>query len=80
MSFNPNELHLEALTVDEAKATALGMLKATKMKASKLSHLIRDVQKAPTSREVQRIMWNTMLSGTGFGITDSSWQKLHKTI
>lgn len=75
------ELHLESLPLAEAKIKAKGMLDLikAKTKASKIINLQRDIDKAPTSREVQRIMWNTFLSGTGFGIGTSDWQKLHKS-
>ena len=77
---NHLELHLEELPLVEAKAKAVEMLTALKAKRSKIGNLLRDIEKAPTSREVQRIMWNTYLSGTGYGISTSAWQKLHKSV
>lgn len=75
---NAEQLHLESLPLAQAQAQAISILQQTKTKQAKVNNLIRDVQRARTSREVQRIMWNTLLAGTGFGTVDSSWQKFHK--
>lgn len=77
-NMNHNELHLEHLPLVEAQTQAVSMLKSFKTKQAKINNLVRDVQRARTSREVQRIMWNTLLAGSGFGTVDSSWQKFHK--
>lgn len=76
--FNPNDLHLESLPLEQAKSKAIELLKDSSTKATKLNNLIRDVLRAPTSREVQRIMWQTMLAGNGLGTIGSKWQSLHK--
>jgi hypothetical protein len=76
--FNADELHLEHLSLREARNKAIEMLKGTNTKATKLGNLIRDIERAPSPREVQRIMWQTMLAGNGLGIVGSQWQKLHK--
>ncbi len=75
---NSEQLHLESLPLAQAQAQAISILKETKTKQSKVNNLVRDVQHAQSSREVQRIMWNTLLAGTGFGTVDSPWQKFHK--
>lgn len=75
---NHAELHLEHLPLAEAQTQAVSMLKSFKTKQAKINNLVRDVQRARTSREVQRIMWNTLLAGSGFGTVDSQWQKFHK--
>jgi len=75
---NADQLHLETLPLDQAQAQAIEILKGTKTKPAKLNNLIRDVKRAKSSKEVQRIMWNTLLAGTGFGTVDSPWQKFHK--
>ena len=75
---NAEELHLESFLLPEAQAQAISILKDTMTKQAKINNLVRDVQRAKSSREVQRIMWNTMLAGTGFGTIDSPWQKFHK--
>jgi len=72
------QLHLENLSLADAQAKAIAILKDTKTKQAKVNNLVRDVQRARSSREVQRIMWNTLLAGTGFGTVDSPWQKFHK--
>lgn len=72
------QLHLENLPLADAQAKAIAILKNTKTKQAKVNNLVRDVQRARSSREVQRIMWNTLLAGTGFGTVDSPWQKFHK--
>jgi len=72
------QLHLENLPLADAQAKAIAILKDTKTKQAKVNNLVRDVQRARSSREVQRIMWNTLLAGTGFGTVDSPWQKFHK--
>lgn len=73
-----DQLHLENLPLAAAQAKAIAILKDTKTKQAKVNNLVRDVQRARSSREVQRIMWNTLLAGTGFGTVDSPWQKFHK--
>ena len=75
---NAADLHLESFLLPEAQAQAISILKDTVTKQAKINNLVRDVQRAKSSREVQRIMWNTMLAGTGFGTIDSPWQKFHK--
>ena len=75
---NAEELHLESLPLPEAQTQAINILQDTMTKQAKINNLVRDVQRARSSREVQRIMWNTMLAGTGFGTIDSPWQKFHK--
>jgi hypothetical protein len=72
------QLHLENLPLADAQAKAIAILKDTKTKQAKVNNLVRDVQRARSSREVQRIMWNTLLAGTGFGTVDSPWQQFHK--
>lgn len=75
---NTEDLHLESLPLAEAQSKAIAMLQSFKTKQAKVNNLVRDVQRARTSREVQRIMWNTLLAGSGFGTVDSPWQKFHK--
>ena len=77
-TFETQDLCLESFSLEEARDKALKMIKESTTKPSKKAHLIRDISLAPTSREIQRIMWNVYLVGTGFGNLDSGWQKLHK--
>ena len=69
--------NLENMDHRNAQVTALNMIQTSKTKASKKMHLIRDIQYAPTAKEVSRIMWNTLLSGSGMSVMNSGWQKLH---
>jgi hypothetical protein len=80
MNLKPSQLNLEALTLVEARAKAIALLNALPTKKSKINNLIRDIHRARTSREVQRIMWNMYLAGTGFGVSGSDWQKFHKGV
>ena len=74
---NHNELHLESLPLKEAQDRAVEMLESMKTKRAKVNNLVRDVRRARTSREVQRIMWNAYMAGTGFGTVNSAWQQFH---
>ena len=77
----PENLTFEHLTLDEARAQAIVMLRSlVKVKVSKINNLIRDIERAKNSRDVQRIMWNTYMAGTGFGVSGSDWQKFHKGV
>lgn len=75
--FEVQNLHLEKMDLLSAQNTAIEIIENSSTKKSKISHLVHDIRKARSSREVQRIMWNTYLAGTGFGLLDSGWQKLH---
>lgn len=69
---------LEKLNLSEAKKLALSMIEKLKIKtASKKAHLLKDLNEAPDSREISRIMWMTILSGEGLSTLNSGWQKLH---
>jgi len=81
MTMEPENLTFEHLTIDEARAQAITMLRSlVKVKVSKINNLIRDIERAKNSREVQRIMWNAYMAGTGFGVSGSDWQKFHKGV
>lgn len=67
--------NIETMPIDEAKNVATDMIKSTKTKQAVMNRLVSDISKAPTSREVMRIMWATYMSGTGFGTMNSSWKK-----
>lgn len=69
---------LERLPLNEARELAKSQLSMNKSSPRYL-HLIRDLDAAKTSREVERIMWNVLLAGEGFAMTDSAWQKMHGT-
>jgi hypothetical protein len=42
--------------------------------------LERDIQKARSSAEVSRIMWQVYLSGNGLGTVGSQWKSFYKGV
>jgi hypothetical protein len=79
-ALNPEKLTLENLSLEDARRTAIELLLDLKIKKSKFNNLIRDIKNAKTSREVQRIMWNMYMAGTGYGVGGSDWQKFHRGV
>lgn len=69
---------LETLPLAEAKSKATEIMQSMKTKQVVVARLVSDISRAPTSREVSRIVWATYMSGTGFGLIDSSWKKHYK--
>lgn len=65
---------LETLTHLEARAVSLDLIKGSNTKALKKAALIRDIERAPSSKEISRIMWNVLLAGEGLATTNSVWQ------
>ena len=80
MTLNPEMLTFENMNLVDARAAAIELLGTLKTKQSKINNLIRDIERAKTSREVQRIMWNMYMAGTGYGVSGSSWQKFHRGV
>lgn len=77
----PEDLNFEGMQLAEAQAKATTMLKTLKkVKASKLNNLVRDIERARTTREVQRIMWYTHLASEGLRTVGSQWETLHRGI
>lgn len=77
-TFDPNVLRdIEKMTHSAAKELCLELIQGSSTKATKKAALIRDINAAPNSRELSRIMWNVMLSGEGLAIADSLWQKTY---
>ena len=75
------ELNFEGMSLADAQAKAEGMLKTLKkVKASKLNNLVRDIQRAKSAREVQRIMWYTHLASEGLRVSGSQWDKFHTAL
>jgi hypothetical protein len=72
--------NLEKLSLNEAKTISLDIIKTSKTKLVVMNRLIRDLTAAPTAKEVSRIMWQTYMSGTGFGTLNSSWKKHYNGI
>jgi hypothetical protein len=71
---------LENLSLDEAKTISIGIIKVSKTKPAVMNRLVHDLTKAPSAKEVSRIMWQTYMSGTGFGTLNSSWKKHYGTL
>lgn len=62
--------------LDDAKRISLDIIEKCKFKnITKKTHLIHDIEKAPTSNEVCRIMYFMVLAGEGLSVTGSEWQK-----
>lgn len=73
-----DNLHqLGGMNVIEAKKAAIQILKGSKTKAIKKQHLLRDIQNAPSTEEVERIMWMSALSAEGLSSVNSTWNKDH---
>ena len=71
---------LEKLSLEEAKSVSIDIIKTSKTKPVVMNRLVHDITKAPTAKEVSRIMWQTYMSGTGFGTLNSSWKKHYGTL
>lgn len=71
---------IENMSIDNAKSVSNDIIKSSKTKQVVKNRLLLDINKAPTSREVMRIMWATYMSGTGFGTLGSQWKKYYKGI
>lgn len=68
--------NLENMSIEEARELAKAQLQMKKT-STKYHNILRDLDKAHTAREVERIMWNVMLAGEGMAMPGSAWQKLH---
>lgn len=72
------ELHaLTGMNILDAKEAAKKIIEASKTKAIKKQHLLRDISNAPSTKEVERIMWMSALASEGLHSRDSSWNKDH---
>lgn len=67
---------LDTLPLSEAKAMAKEQLTSMK-RNSRFIKLTHDIDRAPTSKEVQRIIWFSLLAGEGLSVTGSKWQQEH---
>jgi hypothetical protein len=68
---------LESMPVEHARGVAVSLLDP-KTKPERLLRLKQDIGRARDSREVLRIMWNAYMSGTGYGVPTSAWQKRYR--
>jgi hypothetical protein len=74
-TFDPELLRqIESMQCPEARTICLDLIKNSKTKEPKKSALIRDLESAPSSKELSRIMWNVLLAGEGMAISTSAWQ------
>lgn len=74
-TFDPALLNnIESMEHSAARTHCLEIIQNTKTKATKKAALIRDIQAAPNSRELSRIMWNVLLAGEGLITVGSAWQ------
>ena len=68
---------LETLPHSNAQVQALELIESSSTKPDKKAHLKRDIQSTKTTKDVSRIMWNTLLSGDGNATLNSRWQQMH---
>ena len=73
-TFDPSLLqNIESMEHSEARTHCLNLIQKTNTKANKKAALIRDIQAAPNSKELSRIMWNVLLAGEGLITLNSAW-------
>jgi ATP phosphoribosyltransferase len=65
---------IETMVHSEARIICLDLIKKSNTKVLKKAALIRDIEAAPNSKELSRIMWNVLLAGEGLAISTSAWQ------
>ena len=74
LSANADLQTLHTLSLDDAKDQALNILSTIKhTKPELIVRLKNDISKAPTSKEVSCIMWNTALAGENMRVVGSKW-------
>lgn len=66
---------IESMEHTVARTHCLEIIQKTNTKANKKAAIIRDVQAAPNSKELSRIMWNVLLAGEGLITVGSAWAK-----
>jgi len=71
---------LDKKPLNEAKTLALEILEKSETEAVRLNRLVYDINHAPTSAEVTRIMWTTYMAGTGYRVHGSSWDKHYRSV
>jgi hypothetical protein len=72
--FDPDILRgIEKMDHSEARSQCITLIEATSTRDKKKQALLRDIDKAPNSRELSRIMWNVMLAGEGLASITSNW-------
>lgn len=71
---------LDKMDLVAAKATANTLIDPRKTKQVVLNRLRYDIEKALTSAEVSRIMWQVYMSGSGYGTIGSAWKKHYSRV
>ena len=71
---------LDNLPLTEAQETATSLIDRRKTRKVVAMGLERDIQKARSSAEVSRIMWQVYLSGNGLGTVGSQWKSFYKGV
>ena len=69
---------IENLPLEEAKGLGLEYLKQLKVKKTKMFRLTKDINEAPNSAEVSRILWMLELAGSGDGVIGSAFKGHYK--
>lgn len=63
------------MSLQESRLAGVAIVDESKMKHSTKCRLIRDLEKASKSTEVERILWMAALSAEGLSSMDSTWNK-----
>lgn len=75
---------IENMPLLEAKEAAKSMVESRPVKTinqkTAKAQVIRDIDSAPTSQEVSRIMWQQLLASEGLRTSGSSWKKKYDNI
>lgn len=66
---------IESMDLSAARNTCVGIIEETSTKELRKQALIRDLKRAPTNKELSRIMWNVLLAGEGLSSATSNWMK-----
>ena len=66
---------LDKMPLLAAQEAALTLIDLKKTRKTVMNRLMLDIQKAPSSAEVSRIMWQVYLSGSGMPTIGSAWKK-----
>ena len=71
---------LDKMELTEAREAANNLIDVKKTKKVVHNILIYDLDKANSSREVSRIMWQVYMSGSGYGTICSTWKKHYNSV
>lgn len=77
-TFDPSLLrNIESMVHTEAQKLCTELIENSNTKQPKKAALLRDIQAAPNSAELSRIMWNVLLAGEGLITLGSAWAKTY---